>query len=54
MIIQPSFYCPSYYSQVSASPSALKRMDVFSDEILFYAFYSMPKETDQYVAAREL
>ncbi|KAI7886247.1 hypothetical protein K492DRAFT_187697 [Lichtheimia hyalospora FSU 10163] len=39
---------------VHATPPAHQRMRTFSDEILFYVFYSMPKDVAQEAAAQEL
>ncbi|KAF7731959.1 hypothetical protein EC973_007064 [Apophysomyces ossiformis] len=41
-------------STVQASPAAHQRMRTFSEEILFYAFYCMPRDIAQDAAAQEL
>ncbi|ORX56768.1 hypothetical protein DM01DRAFT_1303064 [Hesseltinella vesiculosa] len=52
--VEPGYYLPSCYRNVQASPSAHQRMRTFSDEILFYVFYCMPKDIAQEAAAQEL
>ncbi|KAI9250323.1 hypothetical protein BY458DRAFT_27010 [Sporodiniella umbellata] len=52
--IEPGYYLPPCYRHVQATPPAHQRMRTFSDEILFYVFYCMPKDIAQEAAAREL
>ncbi|CAO3652398.1 unnamed protein product [Cunninghamella echinulata] len=52
--VEPGFYLPPCYRQVQAIPAAHQRMRTFSDEILFYVFYCMPKDIVQEAAAQEL
>ncbi|KAI8888199.1 hypothetical protein K501DRAFT_291765 [Backusella circina FSU 941] len=52
--VEPGYYLPACYRNVQASPPAHQRMRTFSDEILFYVFYCMPKDIAQEAAAQEL
>ncbi|KAI7901503.1 uncharacterized protein BX663DRAFT_514642 [Cokeromyces recurvatus] len=52
--VEPGYYLPSCYRNVQATPPAHQRMRTFSDEILFYVFYCMPKDIAQEAAAQEL
>ncbi|KAI8138104.1 hypothetical protein BJV82DRAFT_321824 [Fennellomyces sp. T-0311] len=52
--VEPGYYLPPCYRTVQATPPAHQRMSTFSDEILFYVFYSMPKDIAQEAAAQEL
>ncbi|KAI7856307.1 hypothetical protein BDC45DRAFT_64999 [Circinella umbellata] len=52
--VEPGYYLPPCYRTVQATPPAHQRMRTFSDEILFYVFYSMPKDVAQEAAAQEL
>ncbi|KAG1450254.1 hypothetical protein G6F46_002815 [Rhizopus delemar] len=52
--IEPGYSLPACYRQVRATPPAHQRMRTFSDEILFYIFYCMPKDIAQEAAAQEL
>ncbi|KAJ8654139.1 hypothetical protein O0I10_010215 [Lichtheimia ornata] len=52
--VEPGYYLPPCYRTVHATPPAHQRMRTFSDEILFYVFYSMPKDVAQEAAAQEL
>lgn len=52
--VEPGYYLPACYRNVQATPPAHQRMRTFSDEILFYVFYSMPKDIAQEAAAQEL
>ncbi|KAJ2735388.1 transcriptional regulator [Coemansia sp. BCRC 34962] len=52
-IIEPDFKLPSCYN-ASQSPPAVTRIQVFSEETLFYIFYTMPRDELQLVAAEEL
>lgn len=54
LAVEPGYYLPPCYRTVQASPPAHQRMRTFSDEILFYVFYSMPKDIAQEAAAQEL
>ncbi|KAG2206473.1 hypothetical protein INT46_001774 [Mucor plumbeus] len=52
--VEPGYYLPACYRNVQATPPAHQRMRTFSDEILFYVFYCMPKDIAQEAAAQEL
>ncbi|CAO3679540.1 unnamed protein product [Rhizopus stolonifer] len=52
--VEPGYYLPACYRHVQATPPAHQRMRTFSDEILFYVFYCMPKDIAQEAAAQEL
>ncbi|CEG75167.1 hypothetical protein G6F70_004883 [Rhizopus microsporus] len=52
--VEPGYYLPPCYRHVQATPPAHQRMRTFSDEILFYVFYCMPKDIAQEAAAQEL
>ncbi|KAJ1824945.1 hypothetical protein GGH91_001684 [Coemansia sp. RSA 2671] len=52
-IIEPDFKLPSCYN-ASQSPPAVTRIQVFSEETLFYIFYTMPRDELQLLAAEEL
>lgn len=52
--MEPGYYLPACYRNVQATPPAHQRMRTFSDEILFYVFYCMPKDIAQEAAAQEL
>lgn len=52
--VEPGYYLPACYRNVQAAPPAHQRMRTFSDEILFYVFYCMPKDIAQEAAAQEL
>ncbi|CCJ30181.1 unnamed protein product, partial [Pneumocystis jirovecii] len=51
--IEPKFYLPACYN-VQLAPPALSKIRNFSDETLFYIFYSMPRDAMQEAAAQEL
>ncbi|KAG5518866.1 hypothetical protein PMAC_002397 [Pneumocystis sp. 'macacae'] len=51
--IEPKFYLPPCYN-VQLAPPALSKIRNFSDETLFYIFYSMPRDAMQEAAAQEL
>lgn len=51
---EPEYYLPlCYYMQAPMQPPQLK-LPLFSDDTLFYIFYSMPKDVLQLAAAYEL
>ncbi|KAJ2042073.1 hypothetical protein H4S04_007489 [Coemansia sp. S16] len=52
-IIEPDFKLPSCYN-ASQPPPAITRIQLFSEETLFYIFYTLPREELQLVAAEEL
>ncbi|KAH8555368.1 hypothetical protein BGW37DRAFT_476873 [Umbelopsis sp. PMI_123] len=52
--IEPEFHLPACYRSVQATPPAQQRMRTFSDEILFYVFYCLPRDVAQEAAAQEL
>ncbi|KAF7722129.1 hypothetical protein EC973_003673 [Apophysomyces ossiformis] len=52
--VEPGYFLPQCYRNVQATPPARQRMRTFSDEILFYVFYCMPKDIAQEAAAQEL
>ncbi|KAK9478719.1 hypothetical protein V1514DRAFT_347335 [Lipomyces japonicus] len=51
--VEPDFHLPSCYKVQSAAPQQTK-IASFSDETLFYIFYSMPRDIMQEAAAAEL
>lgn len=51
--IEPEFHLPSCYN-VQPPPPAQSKISTFSDETLFYIFYSMPKDFLQEASAQEL
>jgi hypothetical protein len=51
---EPEFHIPTCYQMQTPPQSALAKMHHFSEEILFYIFYSMPKDVLQLAAATEL
>ncbi|CAG8677267.1 669_t:CDS:2 [Ambispora leptoticha] len=52
-LIEPDYQLPSCYN-VQPPPPAQSKISSFSDETLFYIFYSMPRDILQEVAAQEL
>jgi len=50
---EPEFYIPMCYIQSPLQP-ATQKMTLFSDETLFYIFYTMPRDILQVAAAAEL
>ncbi|KAJ2579160.1 transcriptional regulator, partial [Coemansia sp. RSA 1836] len=52
-LIEPDFKLPPCYN-ASQPPHAVTRMPSFTDETLFYMFYTMPREELQLAAAEEL
>jgi len=50
----PEFSLPQCYSVHSTQAPPLAKMSAFSEEILFYTFYAMPKSIMQLAAAAEL
>lgn len=51
--IEPEFHLPSCYN-VHAPPAPQSKIASFSDETLFFIFYSAPRDVLQEVAAQEL
>lgn len=54
IFVEQGFFLPQCYQNVAASPPDFDRMEVFSDETLFYIFYSTPMDKAQGAAGREL
>ncbi|CAG8572923.1 9541_t:CDS:2 [Diversispora eburnea] len=52
-MIEPEYHLPSCYN-VQPPPPAQSKIGSFSDETLFYIFYSMPRDILQEAAAQEL
>jgi hypothetical protein len=52
--VEPDFHLPTCYSSVQAPPPGPNKATAFSDETLFFMFYSSPKDALQEVAAQEL
>ncbi|CAG8581931.1 12354_t:CDS:2 [Cetraspora pellucida] len=52
-LIEPEYHLPSCYN-VQPPPPAQSKIGSFSDETLFYIFYSMPRDILQEAAAQEL
>jgi len=52
--VEPDFHLPSCYANVHAAPPGPTRATAFSDETLFFMFYSSPRDALQEVAAQEL
>ncbi|RKP00879.1 hypothetical protein CXG81DRAFT_3834, partial [Caulochytrium protostelioides] len=50
----PSFTTPPFYRMPRPLPPALSKLPLFSDETLFYIFYTLPRERLQEAAAQEL
>ncbi|KAK2465287.1 hypothetical protein APHAL10511_002641 [Amanita phalloides] len=53
-IVEPDFRLPSCYASVQAPPPGPVKAAAFSDETLFFMFYSSPRDALQEVAAQEL
>ncbi|WFD35711.1 transcriptional regulator [Malassezia cuniculi] len=51
--VEPAFHLPSCYN-VQPPPPAQSKITSFSDETLFFVFYSTPRDVLQEVAAQEL
>jgi CCR4-NOT transcription complex subunit 2 len=51
--IEPDFHLPSCYN-VQPPPPPQSKVATFSDETLFFIFYSTPRDILQEVAAQEL
>ncbi|KAI8799735.1 hypothetical protein BJ742DRAFT_659916, partial [Cladochytrium replicatum] len=51
---EPQFSAPQCYSLPQPPPPAVSKIQSFSDETLFYVFYTMPREAVQEAAAQEL
>ncbi|KAG5644760.1 hypothetical protein DXG03_007668 [Asterophora parasitica] len=52
--VEPDFHLPSCYASVQAPPPGPNKASAFSDETLFFMFYSSPRDALQEVAAQEL
>jgi hypothetical protein len=52
-LAEPNYHLPACYNVTPPAPSA-KRAKQWSDETLFFAFYAMPRDQFQDVAAQEL
>ncbi|KAG6888408.1 hypothetical protein C0995_008412 [Termitomyces sp. Mi166 len=52
--VEPDFHLPTCYASVQASPPGPSKASAFSDETLFFMFYSSPRDALQEVAAQEL
>jgi len=52
-LAEPNYHLPACYNVNPPAPSA-KRAKQWSDETLFFAFYAMPRDQFQDVAAQEL
>lgn len=51
--VEPDFHLPSCYN-VTPSPPGPNKAAAFSDETLFFMFYSSPRDALQEIAAQEL
>ncbi|GLB38599.1 putative NOT2 / NOT3 / NOT5 family protein [Lyophyllum shimeji] len=52
--VEPDFHLPTCYASVQAPPPGPNKATAFSDETLFFMFYSSPRDALQEVAAQEL
>jgi hypothetical protein len=52
--VEPDFRLPSCYANVQAPPPGPAKAGAFSDETLFFMFYSSSRDALQEVAAQEL
>ena len=52
--MEPDFHLPACYLSVQAPPPGPAKAAMFSDETLFFMFYSSPRDAMQEVAAQEL
>ncbi|RDB14635.1 General negative regulator of transcription subunit 2 [Hypsizygus marmoreus] len=52
--VEPEFHLPSCYANVHAPPPGPNKASAFSDETLFFMFYSSPRDALQEIAAQEL
>lgn len=52
--VEPDFHLPACYLSVQAPPPGPGKAAMFSDETLFFMFYSSPRDAMQEVAAQEL
>ncbi|KAG6852462.1 hypothetical protein C0991_011764 [Blastosporella zonata] len=52
--VEPDFHLPACYASVQAPPPGPSKASAFSDETLFFMFYSSPRDALQEVAAQEL
>ena len=52
--VEPEFHLPACYLSVQAPPPGPAKAAMFSDETLFFMFYSSPRDALQEVAAQEL
>lgn len=51
--VEPDFHLPACYN-VQAPPPGPSKVTAFSDETLFFMFYSSPRDALQEIAAQEL
>ena len=51
--VEPDFHLPACYN-VQPPPPGPNKAAAFSDETLFFMFYSSPRDTLQEIAAQEL
>ncbi|TEB39977.1 hypothetical protein FA13DRAFT_1724194 [Coprinellus micaceus] len=52
--VEPEFQLPACYLSVQAPPPGPSKAALFSDETLFFMFYSSPRDALQEIAAQEL
>ncbi|GAA5813238.1 hypothetical protein MFLAVUS_006712 [Mucor flavus] len=52
--VEPGYYVPACYREAKASPPAHERLSSYSEEALFYMFYSMANDVTQMESAKEL
>lgn len=52
--VEPDFRLPNCYANVQAPPPGPTKAAAFSDETLFFMFYSSPRDALQEIAAQEL
>lgn len=52
--VEPDYHLPTCYASVQAPPPGPSKASAFSDETLFFMFYSSPRDALQEVAAQEL
>ncbi|KAJ7719932.1 hypothetical protein B0H16DRAFT_1739111 [Mycena metata] len=53
-VVEPEFHLPACYASVHAPPPGPSKASAFSDETLFFMFYSSARDALQEVAAQEL
>ncbi|KAH0586011.1 hypothetical protein H2248_007288 [Termitomyces sp. 'cryptogamus'] len=52
--VEPDFHLPTCYASVQAAPPGPSKASAFSDETLFFMFYSSARDALQEIAAQEL